>query len=104
MWFSASLLFKSVHKPISKDTPVWEERVVLLKCYDEATALQKAESLGKSEKVSYRNLYGEEVTWQFDSVLKVYEIGMESPGDSSELFSRFLKNSEVNSLKRPFED
>jgi hypothetical protein len=96
--------FKSVHEPIPNGASVWEERVVLLECSDEATALQKAESLGKTEKVSYRNLYGEEVTWQFDSVLKVYEIGMESPRDSSKLFSRFLKNSEVTSLKQPFED
>jgi hypothetical protein len=104
MWFSANLLFKSVHKPITDDAPVWEERVVLLECSDEATALQKAESLGKAEVVSYQNCCGVEVTWLFNSVLKVYEIGVERPEDGSELFSRFLKDSEVKSLKQPFED
>jgi hypothetical protein len=104
MWFCASLLFESVHEPVAKAAPIWEERIVLLESIDATSARHIAELLGHAEVVSYKNDAGEQVTWRFDCVLAIYEIGSERPENKSEVFCRFLKDREVQGLKEPFDD
>jgi len=104
MWFSVSLLFKSIHEPATHKDMIWEERIVLIESSNAQAAQLKAEELGHSEVVSYRNVKNEKVTWKFNSVLNICEIDFERLTHGSELFSRFLKDSEVRSLKESFED
>ena len=39
-----------------------------------------------------------------DGILKIYEIPEEKVGDDTEVFSRFLKEEEVKSLRTPLDD
>jgi len=102
MWYSASLLFKGVHSPLRAE-PLWEESVRLIKADTEDDAREKARRLGVAEKTSYRTSDGK-VTWIFDRIERVYAIDAESIVDGTELFSRFLRNSEVESLLTPMDD
>ena len=83
--------------------PLWEERILLVKAESEDDATRKAETLAKSEEHSYSSNQGKRIAVKFDSVDRVYAIE-DTLEDGVELFSRFLRDSEVNSLKTPFED
>jgi hypothetical protein len=101
-WYAASLLFKGVHECASDRGPIWEESVRLIRAGSESQALQKAELLGRSKQVSYP-IPGGALTWSFQRVERVYPIEAQLV-EGTEVFSRFLRDSEVDSLLTPFED
>jgi len=103
-WFVASLLFKSVHTPTPSDDPLWEERLILIQAATQDEANAKAAIIGAQEVHSYKTVVGDTATWMFDGVLNTYEIEGSELSDGTELFSRFLRDTEVSSLKTPFAD
>ena len=103
MWFTASLLFKSQHHPANRDS-LWEEQIVLIEAEDELAAKQKAVKLGKTGELEYRNQTGELLRWSFEQVERLYEVEGNELKDGTELFSRFLRDSEVKSILTPFND
>jgi hypothetical protein len=104
MWYSAALLFKSSHTPNRNFDALWEEQIVLVEASTETDAHVKATDIGQQKTHSYMAVEGDLITWKFDGILKVCEIEGPKLKDGSELFSRFLKNSEVVSLKTPFSE
>jgi hypothetical protein len=103
MWYSVSLLFKSVHVPTGPRPAVWEESIRLVEAETESEARQKAEIIGQSEKASYQ-ARNDLVLWTFEGVERLYTIDQERLKHGVELFSRFLRDSEVESLRTPFDD
>ena len=103
MWFSASLLFRSIHT-VPDGVELWEESICLVEADTEAKALAKASAIGHREQVSYVARGEDTVTWEFVQVERVFEIEGGQPSDGVELFSRFLRKSEVESLLKPFEE
>ena len=103
MWYAANLLFKSTHSP-STDDELWEESIRLIQAESKELALKTAQFIGTNEKVAYVVKGCDEVTWEFVQVERVFEIDDEQLINGSELFSRFLRKSEVESLLKPFED
>jgi hypothetical protein len=89
---------------------LWEERLVLIKAPTEEQARRRAEQIGKDAEHEYdvRNKKIEEVPqklkWTFEQIERVYQVESESLADGTEIFSRFLRDSEVKSLLTPFED
>lgn len=104
MWFSANLLFSSEHVGQVGVTPLWEERFILLECEDEEAARIKAEFRGKAEEHEYRNGDNHLVRWHFERVERIFLIENPKLEDGTELFSRFLRDSEARSLLTPFAD
>jgi hypothetical protein len=103
MWFAANLLFKSVHVPSGHRPPIWEQSIRLIEAETEADARNKADRVGRSEVVAYQ-AQSDLVIWTFEGVERVYAIEEDHLGDGVELFSRFLRDSEVTSMQTPFED
>ena len=83
---------------------LWEEQIILIEATNEAAAKQKAERHGKAQENEYRNQAGELVHWSFEQVERLCEVEDVTLKDGSELFSRFLRDSEVRSILTPFED
>jgi hypothetical protein len=104
MWFTASVLFKSESQTATNKKSLWEERIISLEAEDESEAEQKAMRCGKIEEHEYRNQAGETVRWHFERIERIYKIEGNILEDGTELFSRFLKDSEVESLLKPFDD
>jgi hypothetical protein len=69
---------------------------------------QNAEYLVKQivlkDNCTYKNFREENVIWQFDSIERIEEILASEIISGTEIFSRFLRQSEVNSLKRNFSE
>jgi hypothetical protein len=102
MWYSASLLFKSTHVPSDARPPVWEESIRLVEAESEAVARTEAERIGRAEVVVYQ-ANSDLVLWTFERIERVYEIDNEELRSGTEIFSRFLRDSEVSSLLTPFD-
>ena len=103
MWFTASLLFKSGRPAATDREPLWEEQIILLEAGDELAAEQKATQHGKAQEHEYRNQAGEFVQWSFERVERLCQVEASVLKDGTELFSRFLRDSEVKSLLTPFD-
>ena len=106
MWYTASLLFKGVHEDRPAITPIWEEVIVLLDAESESAAKGIAERVGKSKEHAYSVSHPDEhlLNWVFMQVEQVCSIDDDRLESGVELFSRFLRQSEVESLLTPFDD
>lgn len=101
MWFSASILMKPEPKWAQSDDLEWEENIVLIEADDEDQARVLAEEIGRRDECEYETIYGE-LAWKLNHIA-IYAIGDDELRTGTELFSRFLRASEVASLLTPFE-
>lgn len=102
-WFAASILFESAHTTAQADRAFWEESVVLVAAANEDEALLLAERIGRSRELSYAGQGTDLVTWSFRRVERVFAIQADTLDVGVELFSRYLRAAEVDSLLKPFE-
>ena len=103
MWYTANLLFKSTHSKHQAGEAIWEESVRLIKANNEGEARQRAIDIGRSSQPSYAIEGDANVKWTFVQVERVCEIDVEELTDGVELFSRFLRSSEVESILKPID-
>ena len=102
MWFGAAILIRSEAADRLPHESLWEESVVLVKADTEDEALAIATAIGRRQELSYSVDGGTQLRWLFDRVARVYAIESEDLQSGTELFSRFLRASEVESLLTPF--
>jgi hypothetical protein len=103
MWYAVSLLYKSTHIPTERKPTIWEESIVLVQAGSETEARDRAERIGKSGTRTYE-VEGGLVIWNLEQIERVYAINDDEIHSGSEVFSRFLRDSEVASLLTPFDD
>jgi hypothetical protein len=104
MWFGVSLLLRSTRPEESEEEALWEERIIVLQAADEADARQAAEQIGKAEEHEYIAADGSPVRWEFIQVERVCPILSDKVESGTEIFGRFLRASEVQSLLTPFKE
>lgn len=102
MWYSASLLFESVHGGQSLPDALWEERIILVKANSEDEARRQADQLGKAEEHAYTSAEGDQVQWAYRRIERICAIDAATLQSGTELFCRFLRGSEVASMLTPF--
>src|SRR6266480_3352906 len=100
-WFSVSLLFENVSDP-NPHTRLWEESIIVVNEDDEENARVKAEKIGKAREVTFETCTGGYADWRFRYIERVYDLGDIDFKHGTEVFSRHLRASEVNSILTPF--
>ena len=105
MWYSASLFFEGAHQVSPRVPSSWEEVIVLIEADDEAHARQRADEIGRSREHEYlvSDPVQHRLRWRFVKTERVQEIESAIPINGAELFSRFLRREEAESLLLPFE-
>ena len=105
MWYAVELLFERIHPDSAKnpDDLLWEQSIFLIQALDEEEAKAKAENVAKKEELSYRAISGETVKWRFVKLTGTYQILQETLTEGTEVFSRFLRSTEVKGFLKPFE-
>ncbi len=101
MYYSVSLMYKS--KRSDSEPPLWEERILLVSALDEAEAEEKAKKVAGKHESEFTTSDSVKVAWKFHQVERVFPIE-DSIEDGVELFTRFLRQSEAESILTPFED
>jgi len=106
MWFTASLLFKAVESSDKGDECIWEERIVLIEALNELEAKAGAEMLGRREEHEYgvASTHVGTVEWKFVQIERIYRVEDQVLRSGAQLFSRFLRQAEVEALLTPFPD
>ena len=103
MFYVANALLRSSHSPpIPEEKTLWEELFILVEAESEDQALSLAQDIGRRSAVAYKNVAGETVQWSFVEVTKIHLLDRLVHG--TELFARFLRNTEAMSLRQPFDD
>lgn len=104
MWYSVSVLFEGVHPSGPAEDNLWEESILLIDAVDESGAVSKATEIAKTKEVSFAAAGGDHVQWRFSRIERVFEVDDSPIASGSEVFSRFLRASEVRSLLTPFKE
>ena len=101
MKYSVNLLYAGVRQ--DGTIPLWEERIILVDAVDEEQAKNKATDFARDQEVGFCVESGDKVDWVFKKIERVFMI--DGPiSDGCELFSRFLREPEVDSILTPFDD
>jgi hypothetical protein len=103
-WYSARLLFESVHDPPerpSKLSPLFEESIVVFQADDDESVPAKLKKLAQAGEVEYEAIAGNQVRWEFREVLEVQEIGTDKDvlEDGIEVFYRWWHNPGPRAFK-----
>ena len=104
LFFSACLLFRSIHNGRPADTDIWEESVILLRADSEAQAVECATRIGGERAFSYAVAHDDVVAVEFIAVQRVFKIEDSLMSNGAEVFSRHLRGTEATSLLQPLSD
>lgn len=107
-WFSVNLLFRAIHNGISTENDLWEERIILINSGSEIEARNEGLRIGKSEEHEYLvasdiNDQDGMIRWSFIQIERICKIESDNLVNGQEIFTRYLRNSEVESILIPFD-
>jgi hypothetical protein len=101
--FVVSVLLRGEHcPPLPPDERLWQETVLSVRAADEEAARSRALEIARQSECEYESVTGDTVRWVVESVAGAWRFEGELP-DGAELFSRFLRATEGESLLKPFE-
>lgn len=103
--YSVSILLRAIYHP---DVPSlnrrWMELVYLVPAYSENLARKAAVDLAHDYESSYQTTSGVLIVWKVVGCAGVWVSANVSVNQPMELFSRFLREAEGESLLKPFDD
>ena len=99
MWYGASILLEARHQVESPPSSLWEESIVLIDADTEEEARLSAEAVGRQREHEYTvGEPGHVLRWTFVRVERIFRIEASDLVHGTEVFSRFLKATQVESL------
>lgn len=99
--YAAAILLCAIDE--KSERSLWQLIVVCVEADSEEAARRKAESISERYECEYDTATGTRLRWTFDSIDSVQLVHPFPPGDGAEVFSRFLRDEEVRSLREPIE-
>jgi hypothetical protein len=104
MWYGVNIFMKGSSPTAISSDALWEESVFLIQANSESEAKVKAEDIAKQGECRYMSATNELIEWTFATVARVYPIEVANLDSGTEVFSRFLRPSEAESLLIPFDE
>lgn len=96
MWYSVNVLLRS--------ESLWQESVVLFEASTEDDVRRLSEEYGRRQECEYIAGNGRRIHWRFAAIQSIHQLESEHITTGVEIFSRFLRQSEAESLLQPFDD
>jgi hypothetical protein len=72
--------------------PLYDESFVLIHADSVEAATERAHGLGQAEQTSFRNQFGETITWRLKHVVDVADVTDEALADGSTVYSRHFRD------------
>jgi hypothetical protein len=104
MWHTVAVYLQGARDGQRPEEDIWEERIVLIDAEDASKAAKLARELTEADSLDVLTISGHTLRWRFSHVGQVCALDEGELRSGTELWSRFLKDSEARSLMRPFED
>ena len=82
------LVLNKATSDVEGRAPLYQEVVVEVKAFDEASARQAIEAHAKRRETSYQNASGDTVTWSFENIIDVSPVLEENFTDGYEIYTR----------------
>ena len=90
------LVLNKATSDVEGRAPLYQEVVVEVKAFDEASARQAIEAHAKRRETSYQNASGDTVTWSFENIIDVSPVLEENFTDGvRDLYLRHFKDLEA---------
>jgi len=89
-----------IHSRRSRKFHTFEEVYFLVSGVTSSEALQKAKKLAKQKEHSYKNMYGETVSWRLAKFVGIQETTDQKFKDGAEVYFRFLKGLKSRANKK----
>ena len=102
-YFTVSMFYQSRINGMIHESNLWEEQIVLVRAFSEEDAAKQAINFASTQETSYKNSEGEDVEWRFFKIERIFNTGLAELSGNAEIFSRFLRSSEAESLLTPFD-
>ena len=100
-WFAVRALYRADHgrKDASSVRTLLEESVLLFKSTP-SSAAARGHQVCKRHQHSYKNVYGEMVSWKLHQVLEIVEVMDQRITEGSEVYHRFHLNANPDATAR----
>lgn len=103
-WYAVSCIWRAIRDDAPAPDDLCEEIILLVHARDPNEAATQACTLSERERMQYTAADGHQVSWAPLCVLGVHEIEKGELKSGAELFCRFMRLSEVESLQKRFEE
>jgi len=103
-WFSVETFFEGINMSMTNVTSLWEQSIILVEAENNERAKTNAKKIAIENEHEYQAIDGSVIKWKFRDLGNVFEVDSESLVDGIEIFSRFLRESEVKSLLTPYKE
>ncbi|WP_162618727.1 DUF4288 domain-containing protein [Pedobacter yulinensis] len=91
-WFAVKYIFRIISGE-GKHSPQFDEQTRLLLSADKLNAFEKARSLAGQLNKSFRNRFGDLVSWKFVEIVEINEVA--NPEDGVEINSTIIEPENV---------
>ncbi len=100
-WYTAHVFYRSdIRSTRPRKFHTFEEVYFLVSGVTSSEALQKAKKLAKRKEHSYKNMYGEAVSWRLAKFVGIQETTDQKFKDGAEVYLRFLKGLKSRANKK----
>jgi len=110
MWYSVSVFSKGRHLSRPSIDPLWLQQIYLVQSDSEVNATKKVIEVVRNQESEYLAEDGGPneklgiVEWKYVAIERVITIERDYVHDCSEVYWRYLRDSEAQSLLKPFDD
>jgi len=101
VWYAVRALYRADHgrRDAGSVRTLLEESVLLFKSAPSSVAV-KGRQVAKQRQHSYKNVYGERVSWKLHQVLEIVEVIDQRITEGSEVYHRFHLKANPNATAR----
>jgi len=100
-WYTAHVFYRSdIRSTRPRKFHTFEEVYFLVSGVTSSEVLQKAKKLAKRKEHSYKNMYGEAVSWRLAKFVGIQETTDQKFKDGAEVYLRFLKGLKSRANKK----
>ena len=100
-WYGVRVIYEALLPDDPGGEPLFEDRILVVEGQNEAAVRSKAEELCRSDETTYKNEFGQQISWIFSEILDIREfVGNGPPKDGTEVYYMFQTRDDIDRLRQ----